>query len=309
MARERTAMRRPRGLAVFALALTIGGAAWPQGAPPDDRPLTPEEFRELIDRVIANQHRDDAALEEYERVERRQIRRHEKDTSLSEDNTFRVLPTGAGVARIEIESYGRAVDPALYRRQLQTLEQTLAVDLSPGGQARQRQAAEKYAKKTQDREEMINALRDAYRLTWLGREKYNGRVLAKIHFEPNPDYKPTSRNTSLFANVRATVWVDEAAAQLARLDAEIFRDISFGGGVVGKVYRGGRFILEQTEVAPGIWLPTLYDSNLSGRKFLFSAELHQRIHVNRYRRVGRAKEVLAALRHELSSGTPARSDP
>jgi hypothetical protein len=309
MARERTAMSRPLGLAVFTLALAMGGAAWPPGVSPEDRLLTPAELRELLDRVIANQHRDDAMLEEYERVERRQIRRHEKDTSLSEDKTFRVLPTGTGRARIEIENYGRAVDPALYRRQLQTLEQTLAADLSLAGQARQKQAAEKYAKKAQDREEMVNALRDAYHLTWLGRETYHGRALAKIHFEPNPDYKPTSRNTTLFANVRATVWVDEAAGQLVRLDAEIFRDISFGGGVIGKVYRGGRFVLEQTEIAPGIWLPTLYDSNLSGRKFLFSAELHERTQMSSYRRVGRPPEVLAALRRELSSETPARSDP
>jgi hypothetical protein len=297
------------GLAVFTLALAMGGAAWPPGVPTDDRPLTPAELRELLDRVIANQHRDDAALEEYERVERRQIRRHEKDTSLSEDKTFRVLPTGTGYARIEIENYGRPVNPALYRKQLQALEQTLAADLSPAGQARQKQAAEKYAKRAQDREEMINALRDAYHLTWLGRETYHGRALAKIHFEPNPDYKPTSRNTSLFANVRATLWVDEASGQLVRLDAEIFRDISFGGGLVGKVYRGGRFVLEQTEVAPGISLPTLYDSNLLGRKFLFSAELHDRTQLSRYRRAGRPKEVLAALRRELSSETPARSDP
>jgi hypothetical protein len=309
MARERTAMRRPIGLAVFTLALAMGGAAWPPGVRPDDGPLSPAELRALLDRVIANQHRDDAALEEYERVERRQIRRREKDTSLSEDKTFRVLPTGAGHARIEIENYGRPVDPALYRRQLQTLEQTLAADLSPSGQARQKQAAEKRAKKAQDREEMVNALRDAYHFSWLGRETYRGRTLAKIHFEPNPDYKPTSRNTSLFASVRATVWLDEAVGQLVRLDAEIFRDISIGGGVLGKVYRGGRFVLEQTEIAPGIWLPTLYDSNLSGRKFLFSAELHERAQMSRYRRVGRPKDVLAALRRELSSETPARSDP
>src|SRR2546429_2936723 len=54
--------------------------------------------------------------------------------------------------------------------------------------------------------------------------------------------------TTLFrSHVRATVWVDEAAGQLVRLEAEMIRDFPVGGGVLGKVYRGGRFVLRSEE--------------------------------------------------------------
>jgi hypothetical protein len=107
--------------------------------------------------------------------------------------------------------------------------------------------------------------------------------------------------------------VDESAEQVVRVEAEIMKDISVGGGIVGKVYHGGKFVLEQSEVAPGIWLPTLYQFDVEGRKFLFGFSIHETIVASRYRRIGLPSEALATLRREISSGapapSPARSDP
>ena len=303
---NRNAMTRRISSAVFFLSLWLPWAGGLEAARAEDRPPSPEELRALVARVIANQHRDDAALDEYERTEHRQVRQHDKDTALLEDKTFRAIPAGTGTARIVIEENGRPVDSALYRKQLQSVEQALVLVLNPT--PRQRQDAEKYAKHTRDRRDMVDAVGAAFLYTWLGRETRNGRTLAKLRLEPNPDFKPTARNTSLFANVRATVWVDEAAGQVLRIEAEIFRDIYFGGGLLGKVYHGGRFVLEQAEVAPGVWLPALYDYNFAGRKFFFGVEVHERTEVRRYRRIGPPSEALAAIRRELGSGL-ARSDP
>jgi hypothetical protein len=297
------------GMALLSLALGLEWASGPESVRAGDREPSPEELRALLDRVISNQHRDDAALEEYERIERRRVRQREKDTAPSEDKTFRVIPSGTGNARIVIEENGRPVDQALYRKQLENLEQALTAALDPA-QPKQKQAAEKFAKRMRERREMVDAVRNAFRYTWLGREKRNGRTLAKFRLDPNPEFKPTSRNTSLFANIRATIWVDETAGQLARVEAEIFRDIYFVGGLLGKVYRGGRFVMEQAEVAPGIWLPTLYDYNFAGRKFLYGLEVHELTEVRHYRRIGLPREALAAIRRELTGSTrTAHSDP
>jgi hypothetical protein len=87
----------------------------------------------------------------------------------------------------------------------------------------------------------------------------------------------------------------------------VIRDISFGGGVFGKVYRGGRFVMEQAEVAPGVWLPTRYEYNFAGRRFVFGLEVHEVTEASRYRRVGPPADALVAIRHELGSG--GSSDP
>ena len=95
---------------------------------------------------------------------------------------------------------------------------------------------------------------------------------------------------------------------MGRLEAEMVRDFSFGGGLVGKAYRGGRFIIEQAEAAPDIWLPTRYEYDLDGRKFLFSFGVHERTQVSRYYRIGPPDQVLEAIRRELA-GAAASSAP
>ena len=101
----------------------------------------------------------------------------------------------------------------------------------------------------------------------------------KLLLDPDPDYKPINRFAASFQHVHAVLWVDEAQAQFARLEGDIATDITFGGGVAGKVYHGGHVVMVQEEVAPGIWLPTLYNYEVDGRKFLVRIR-HPRTHGN-----------------------------
>ena len=291
-------MMRRFFLAILPLALaTLSPAAL--DARGDDRAPTPEEQRALLDRVIASQHHDDAAIELYERIERQLVRKGGHDSGPAEDKTFRVVPTGTGTLRVQTAENRRPIDAELYRKQLRELEQALLNSLNPNV-PRHKQVQEKFARRQRERAESVEATRNAFLYTWLGRETRDGRVLAKFRLEPNPAYKPTSRTTSLFAHVRGTAWVDEAAGQLARIEVEVFRNISFGGGVLGKVYRGSRVAMEQADVAPGIWLPVRYAYDFMGRKFLFGFELHEITEASNYHRIGPPEEALAAIRRELS---------
>jgi len=65
-------------------------------------------------------------------------------------------------------------------------------------------------------------------------------------------------------------------------------------------------VLEQAEVQPGIWLPTFYQYDFVGRKFLFVFEIHERREESRYQRIGPPNEALIAIRRELSQNTPTR---
>jgi hypothetical protein len=298
-------------LSLAALVALIVGSYAQLCAQPQSGGLSPAELRALVEHVAANQHRDDDALEQYERIERRVIRQGSKEKPPGEDKTWRVIPSGTGIVRVIIEDAGKPVDPALYRKQLQDAAQ--ALDTSANSTLpRQKQDEEKFARRKRERASLVDAAKDAFIFTFLGREERNGRTLMKFSAEPSPNYKPASRNTSFFANARAIAWVDEASSQIVRFEAEIFKDISIGGGIIGKVYRGGRLVLEQAEVAPGIWLPMLYQFDFDGRKFLFSFDIHETTTASRYRRIGPPKEALVTIRRELSSGSgPAvsRSDP
>lgn len=303
---------RPRpALSVFFLnaAFLAAAGSFSAQAPPREESAAPSEAarRDLLDRVIAGQHRDDDALDLYERIERRESRKAAGDASPAPVQVLRVFPVGTGLDRIPLGADGKPSDPAAYRQELRKLERALAWTLVDG--RAQRDAFDKYARHRKERADLVDAARDGFLYTWQGREIRNGRPLAKLRMEPNPSFKRTSRLTSVFSKVRGTVWVDESAAQLVRVEAEITEDIPFGGGLFAKVYKGGRFVLEHAEVAPGIWLPVLYDFDFDGRKFLFGFRVHEHTTVSQYRRVGPPREALEIIRAELNKTQPDRSDP
>jgi hypothetical protein len=64
-------------------------------------------------------------------------------------------------------------------------------------------------------------------------------------------------------------------------------------------------MMVQEEVAPGVWLPTMYDYEVDGRKFILPFGVHERTEVTRYRRVGPPPQAVELMRNELSNLTAA----
>jgi len=261
----------------------------------------------MVARVVDNQHRNDRAIEEFERVERVVSRKGGDNSPVLLDHTDRVMPSGTGIMRLRMAQDGSPVSPDLYRRELQFALYALELAIHPND--RWKQDLARFEKRRRDRAELVDSAAKAFRITWAGRETRGSRTLAKVLLDSDPDYKPTSRLTGIFEHVHVVLWVDESQAQVARLEADITSDITFGGGIIGKVYHGGHFVMEQSEVAPGVWLPTLYTYDVDGRKFLFGFGLHERTEVTRYRHVGPPAQSIEIIRDELntlSAEAPAR---
>lgn len=289
--------RLPRKI-FLAAVLAAASLVPPAGAQSTAAAPSPEEMRRLAERMIANTHRNDAAIEEYERVERWIERRSEKDPQVRLDKTYRVVPTGTGTLKVILKENGKSVAPEYYRDELRQLAQVLEWALDPG-EPKQKARIEKWKKRTADRYQAVEAFRDAYTVTWLGRDMLEGRALVKIHFEPKTDYQAHSIGTDLLSNSRVTVWLD-GDAQVVRLEAELVRDMAFGGGLLGKIYKGGRVTIDQLEAAPGLWMPRTTRYEVKGRKFLFPAEQWRSGQASDYRRVGPPREALPVVRTELS---------
>ncbi len=285
-------------LACAGLALTL--ATSPDARPADDAPLSDEQMRALVERVIANQQRNDAALMEYERREHHRAWKTEEHQHIEEDKLFRVVPTGTGTIKLTLQENGKPFPAHEYRQQLEYLEFGLRQALSPN-HPEQRKRVQKWEKKRRERAEAVDAIARAYRFTWLGREVHDGRALVKLRFDAVDSFDPDSRVQDLLRHSQATLWIDPATAQVARIEVELVRDYAIVGGIVGKVYKGSRFVMEQRPVAPGVWLPTLLRYDFKGRKFIFASEVHEEVRASDYRRVGQPAEALVAIRRELKA--------
>lgn len=273
-------------------------------------PQTPsaEEIQQSAKTLIENQHRNDLALDEYERIERHQDFTTGANPEIIEDKVYRVVPDGGGTMKILVKDKGTPTDPADYRRQLQLWEDILQRMTQPGD-SKAKAARDKFEKRQRDRADFVDAAGKAFVIKWAGQEMQDGHNCDVFVLTPNPDFHPRTMFQSALAHVTAKIWVAHDADQLVRGEANVLSDISFGGGLLGKLYRGSSVSIEQTQIAPGIWLPTRTEYDFSGRKFLFPFAEHQVIEAGHYRRIGSPQAALAMVQNELATGKTFSEDP
>jgi hypothetical protein len=166
---------------------------------------------------------------------------------------------------------------------------------------------DKYAKRRKDRNEVIDATRNAFLFTLVGREPRGGRVLAKYEMSPSATFKPTSRFSSVLTRVHGYVWIDEDAGELARVEGEVTEDVPFGL-FLGKIYKGSHFLQERHEVRPGMWQPTFSQYDFDGRKLFSAFSIHERSFFSNYRYIGPPKEALEVIRKELGRAVLNKTD-
>jgi len=282
-------------------ALLVGASALAQEPTPS---ASTTESPGLFDRVIANLKRSEVDLDSYERIQRVQTRKTGSASDPAETKVWRIFPNGAGADRIPLSLDATPLSAESYRSELQKLEKYLVWITQQG--ASQKEAYAKAERRRKERFDLIEATHQAFIFTLVGKEARGDRTLLRYTMVPNPRYKPTSRNTTLFTKVRGTAWIDEQSSQLAKIEGTITEDVSLAL-FLAKVYKGSHFMQERYEVAPGLWEPTYEQYDFDGRKFLSSFSIHERTWYTHYKRVGPPKEALEEVRAELSKLDAERS--
>lgn len=116
------------------------------------------------------------------------------------------------------------------------------------------------------RELMIATLPDAFIVEFSGVET-DGRL--RFAFKPNPQFSARNRETQVFKGMQGWLWIDPAAERIVGIGGELFQDVSFGWGILGRLYKGGRFEILQSEIMPGVWHITTLNLDFKGRVLLF----------------------------------------
>ena len=69
--------------------------------------------------------------------------------------------------------------------------------------------------------------------------------------------------------LNGTAWVDEAEAELVKVEMTAIDSISIGWGIVGRVAEGSAITYHRRPVAPGLWFPASARFDARGRTLLF----------------------------------------
>lgn len=124
----------------------------------------------------------------------------------------------------------------------------------------------------QRRVRLVRAFPKAFIFDFAGSEK----GLLRFDFRPDPDFSPKDRETQMYRGMEGSVWIDSLQERIVRVEGVLVKDVSFGWGVVGRLYKGGVYEITQNRLSPGGWRITHMNIDLKGKMFLFNSFRFQR---------------------------------
>jgi hypothetical protein len=86
-----------------------------------------------------------------------------------------------------------------------------------------------------------------------------------LRFRPNPDYPPHSIEARIFHAMRGDLWIDARLKRMERLDGQLEENVDFGYGILGRLYKGGWFRLQRTQVSSTDWKTERLEIHMNGR--------------------------------------------
>jgi hypothetical protein len=101
------------------------------------------------------------------------------------------------------------------------------------------------------------------------RETRDGHDLIVVTFAAKPEARPQTREGRLAKLFKGSIFVDEAAREVRRVEGTAVESMSFGLGMVARLNEGTRVTLVREPVEGGIWLPTSIRFTGEGRAMLF----------------------------------------
>jgi hypothetical protein len=137
-------------------------------------------------------------------------------------------------------------------------------------------------KRTQEKEvsdrfvRILKSLPDVYVYEYDGTETATpdfgkaGEPLVRLKFRPNPNYTPPSHlSEQALGGTQGTMLIDVERHRIARIEGTVFKDVTFGWGFLGRLDKGGHFLIAQTDVGDGTWKITHMTLSFTGKLFLF----------------------------------------
>ncbi len=260
-------------LLLFSMALA-GSPRPGQQQPGPQNPVPSIPPQELVRRTVENElkgsHGDGS---HYMFKERRETPEGSK--------TKLMVETQQGTVAYLIAVNGKPVSPEQRQQENQRLQNLLSNPDEQNRKKKQQQGDDERVTK------MFRELPKAFNFQYDGTVPgSNGDMWVRLKFEPNPNYTPSSRETSVFKAMSGVMVIDPKVDRLAKIEATLFREVSFGWGILGHLDKDGHFIVEQSNIGGSRWEATYMNIQFTGKALLFKTiNLRQIDYTSDYTRV------------------------
>jgi len=164
-------------------------------------------------------------------------------------------------------------DKPLSPQQLQDEEGRLAGLASNSEQLKRKQREQK--EETDRTIRIVRALPEAFLFEHDGTEAGTpivggeGKRLIRLKFRPNPEYRPPSHVEDVLVGMAGVILIDPDSRRIAEIDGTLFREVSFGWGILGHLNKGGHFLVDQIGVGEGCWEVSRMALTFNGKILFF----------------------------------------
>lgn len=264
----------------------------------DARPLP--NLETLMKTIIANQEKTDEMRERYTCRLVEIERRHDGDGRIkgSDTRVYEVTPVGHGFVKRLMSLNGKELS-ASERDKEDKRVQNEVEEIIKRREKKQQQIERAEARGEKPPKEEVNlTILDFLRvseITSIRREMFRGYEVIAFDFEPRTGFKPMNRPEEIVNKLAGTIWVDETALQVVRLEARFTDSFKIGGGLLASIAPSTSFVFEQEKIGDEVWLPSLMEANISARLMLFA-----KLSRSRERRFGDYKKYQVDSKYELN---------
>jgi hypothetical protein len=238
----------------------------------------------LLKAVIANQEKVEEMRERYTFHQTEIERKQDKDGSMRDGDTkiYEVTPVGGRFVRRLTRVNGKELSSSEQEKEDRRVQKEVEELIK----RREKRAEKKERARARGEDEegdnnltILDFLRIS-EITSVRREMFRGYEVIAFDFEPRKSFKPRNRGESLASKLAGTMWVDETAQQIARLEARLTNSFKIGGGLLASISPSSAIIFEQQKVGEEVWLPSYSEINFSARVMLFSKLNRNYVHRN-----------------------------
>jgi hypothetical protein len=169
------------------------------------------------------------------------------------------IETRSGPVYRVLERQGKPLDPAGRKKETDRLNNLLR---NTSEQARMKQ--DHLAEEARV-ERLIATMPDAFLYAYDGEQDGNLR----LSFRPNPDYSPPTYEARVFHALAGVILIQPRLKRLVSIDGHIESEIDFGYGLLGKIEKGGTFLIGRAPAGDARWKTTTINVHISGRIIFF----------------------------------------
>ena len=230
-------------------------AATGENSPVPSSALSREQIQTMIRQVADNDDENDKRQRDYTYVER--VEEHKLngngEISSTETRTYDVMQIYNEQCRRMTAKNDKALPVKEAAKEDEKIQKIIDKRKNESDAQREKRLKQEEKEREENRQ-FVKEVADAYDFTLVGTESLEGRGTYVIDAEPRKGFEPKRKEAKILPKFRFRVWIDRAANQWVKLDAQCIDTVSFGL-FLARIHKGSRIVIDTTRVNDEVWLP------------------------------------------------------